>query len=68
MSVERGGVVLWEGAVEMGQGEAIKMQRSPRLELSVPLVAGQPGRKSLYGEKRCTDAGRGAGHSARQFC
>lgn len=73
LSAERGGDVAWEEAVEMGaavmgMGEAIKMQRSHRLELSVPLVAGWPGRKSLYGEKIRTDAGGGAGHSTQLFC
>lgn len=39
------------GAAVTGMGEALKMQRSHRLELLVPLGAGPPGRKSLYGEK-----------------
>lgn len=39
------------------------MQRSHRLELSVPLVTGRPG-QSLYGEKISIAAGGGACQSA----
>lgn len=51
----------------MSMVEAIKMQRSHRLELSVPLVTERPG-QSLDGEKIYIDAGGAADHSAQLFC